>query len=315
MSKNKQKNRINVFEQHKRTRKELPLEYKKTMKLSQKGISIYKNICEKTNKVSDIDENTNKAFKTYLTPDRIQEMPDNLWSEYERLANKDNRRLENFKQINYDIENQNRELGSLDSTAVAYCSTAVSTTNSILDVIKFTSDIEKDSSVTLILSSQLEETLWDDIDFIKRELLNIMPNVSKNFEDVVSDWSSKEDEYKYKILLDLRSLIFHQLLDNVCKEPDIGKLPWSKNAQKGTNEPRLRFRQVKYFMLGNRDEASIPPSTLDSINNTANELQLYFDNMSGFGKEGKEFPFVEGCYRETISSFANALRIKPKINK
>jgi hypothetical protein len=120
---------------------------------------------------------------------------------------------------------------------------------------------------------------------------------------------------RHSALLLLRSVIFTQIFDKIADESIYSQTPWYRITPAGHPARRMRFCQAKFFIIGNRDEAKFPQAMIDAINKAARELHQHFDDMSKYGKEGASNVLVETCYRDTLASFANALRLRSEVQK
>jgi hypothetical protein len=113
----------------------------------------------------------------------------------------------------------------------------------------------------------------------------------------------------------LRSVFFDQLLDIIAPEALYSLTPWFKLTPAGAPFRRMRFCQPKFFIFGNNDETAFPQSMIDAVNKTSTEMATHFNEMSEYGKVGAAGILVDNCYRETLTSFANAIRLRNEFQK
>jgi hypothetical protein len=146
-----------------------------------------------------------------------------------------------------------------------------------------------------------------------------MPSALKEFESVVADMSTIGDaDLKHKALLGLRSVIFNKLLDIIAPQALYSRTSWFKltpTTLAGAPFRKKRFCQPKFFIFGNNDETAFPQSMIDVVNKTSTEMATHFNEMSEYGKEGGSGILVDNCYRETLTSFANAIRLRNQFQK
>jgi hypothetical protein len=109
--------------------------------------------------------------------------------------------------------------------------------------------------------------------------------------------------------------LFNRLLDILAPEPQYSQTSWFKRTPTGAPFRRMRFCQPKFFIFGNNNETGFPQSMIDSVNKTSGEMAAHFHEMSEYGKEGASGILVNNCYRETLTSFANAIRLRNEFQK
>lgn len=143
-----------------------------------------------------------------------------------------------------------------------------------------------------------------------------MPDVSKGFESVVSDMSGTGgSNLKHTDLLALRPVIFNQLLDKIAPEALYSLTKWFKITPTGVPFRRMRFCQTKFFIFGSNDETAFAQSMIDTVNKASFEMAAHFDDMSQYGKKGANDILVDNCYRQTVTSFANAIKLRTQFQK
>jgi hypothetical protein len=125
--------------------------------------------------------------------------------------------------------------------------------------------------------------IFENLEFIKNELLRLSPGIVNHFDSIIRDWYNAGDsDFKYKYILNLRSVIFYQLFDTFCKETDYQKTNWFNSA----HDKRMRLSQTKFFILGFKDENKLHVVQKQQINQLAEKMQQFFNDMSEFGKTG-----------------------------
>jgi len=224
-----------------------------------------------------------------------------LWKTHERNKISGIASCNTASELADELMSQNKELANLSSTVdilnIAVGSGAATTFNTF-------SNIQEPDFQRNIKEIEIEDNTFDNIETIKINLAKINPSTVQKFECVVRDWSGSEDNQKHKILLNLRSVIYHQLLDIIAPEKNYCKAPWYKNGFK------KRYCQMKFFILGMQDESKLLKSMLMQVEQVANDSQRYFDLLSKLGKYGGSRIDIETVFKATISTFALALRIR-----
>jgi hypothetical protein len=128
----------------------------------------------------------------------------------------------------------------------------------------------------------------------------------------MKDWFSTNDpNLKYKSLGTLRHVIFYQLFDSLCPQSDYLKTSW---YQSSTNT-RLRFNQTKYFILGYRDESTIPSNSKYQIDSLSEDMQKIFADLSEYGKKGQSGLTLDILFEEVISKFLVIIKLRKTFYK
>lgn len=255
-----------------------------------------------------------KVVSGTLTPDIVAKIPEPDWLQMRRTYFQ--KLIENYKglhSLRRDMETEASQLGGYRTVANTIVVSMAVSGSSGYDILNNFSN-SYPSMKEALQKVEFEKTWLDDIAFIKQELQEIMPNVGKEFESVVTDMSGTGNpELRYKALLSLRSIIFNQIFDKMAPESLYSQTSWYKIASPMTVFRKMRFCQAKFFMLDNHDESAFPQSVIDSVNKTARELLEHFNEMSELGKKGGSGIVVDNCYHETLSSFANALKLRSQL--
>jgi len=286
----------------------------KVKKLAQSNIEDDKAICVNMDKVTD-SLGKQKEIAETLTKDVLDAIAqpdwDNMRNQFGQASNI--RRV--MSSLHRDMESTRTVVRSYTTVASTVATSNATAGVSGYEILKEYSD--KYASVEKALKTVKFLPTWmEDIDFIRKELQKMMPSVLKEFEGVIADMSGTGNpELKYKALLSLRSVIFHQLLDTLADESQYCQTSWFKIAPPQTSFKKKRFCQAKFFIVGNRNVSGLPQSMNDAVNKTAMELRDHFDQMSNYGKQGASSTLVDNCYKETLASFANALKLKSEVEK
>jgi regulator of replication initiation timing len=311
MPENDEKDRITEVKIFQENIKETLKEADHVTKLAQKEIEENKTICVEVDKVKDILRKDQIILGT-LSDDIVTQIPESQWAQISGYFN----RIDNYSRGLYNVR-RDMEAGASQSggfrTVINTISAANSTASGSAANVFQEASRGYPEMHEVISSIEFEKTWIDDIYLIKQELKGLMPKVVKDFESVVADMSGTGDsDLKYKALLSLRSIIFNQILDTMASESSYSQTKWFKMSPQGPWRKK-RFCQAKFFMLENRDESSFPSSMIFSVNTTARDLQNHFDQMSELGKKGASGVSVDNCYKETLSAFANVLRLRSQL--
>jgi len=220
--------------------------------------------------------------------------------EYTRIEAENQKLFESFCNLPDDIE-QFKTITPLAITTATLSSASGSAASSAIHVF---SDVQ-DSQFQEELRHIWLDTIEVEIESIKKDLVKIDPQLVLDFEKLIRDWHSTHDMDKYKVLIELRSILFHRLLDRLCPIQGQGSLycktSWCRNGIKG------REFQIKFFMIGYYDENHLSKTTLITINNIAKDFQTLFNEMSEKGKQGTNGKEADRIIRDVITSLNKVL--------
>jgi len=304
-----EKTRKQEVQSYKDTIEEMKKEASQVKEIAQYKIESNKEICFDMEKLQDT-LSKEKMVAESLTEEVVEKMPQELWknmkSFFDQAAN-NNRGVSSLRR---DMEATKIQIQYLRTTATTLVSSNSTSAMSAIHIMRPYAD--EYPPVRKVLSTVKFVPTWiDDIVFIKAELKKITPDVSREFETVAAELSGTGDpNLKHRVLLSLRSVIFDQLLDIIAPEKQYSQTSWFKLTPPKTPFKKLRFCQSKFFIFGNRDEAGFPQSTIDAVNKASAEMTLHFNEMSDYGKNGAPAPVVDNCYVQTMTSFANAIRLR-----
>lgn len=312
-----EKTRPEEVQDFKESIEEILKETDQIKKIAQQNIEEGKAICVDMDKLQDT-LGKEKIIAESMTVEVVGSMSEDEWSQMRGQFFQAANTYKGMSSLRRDMEGVGAHLHQFTlvaSTVASSNSTAVLSGSNIL-----MSHVEQYPSVEVAITTvKLSPTWIEDIAFIKEEIKTMTPNVSKEFEGVVADMSGTGDATrKYKALLALRSVLFDQLLDIIASEVQYSQTSWFKRTP---STPALapfrkkRFCQPKFFIFGNNDETAFPQSMIVAINKTSIEMATHFREMSKYGKEGATETLVNNCYRETLTSFANAIRLRNQFQK
>jgi regulator of replication initiation timing len=310
-----EKTRTDEVQEYKDDIEEIINEAAKVKELAQSNIEENRDICVNMDRVED-SLGKQKEIAETLTKDVVDTIAEPDWDNMRNQFGQASNTRRTVLSLRRDMESTKTQMSGFTTVTSTFASSTASSGWSGYEILGTYAD--KYPPVKRVLEKVEFHPTWiKDIDFIKQELPRIMPNVVKEFESVIADMSGTWDpDLKHKALLSLRSVIFYQLFDTLAEEPLYCQTPWYKlTPPSGTPFRKKRFCQAKFFIIGMRDESQFSQSMMDTINKTAMELQNRFDQMSNYGKEGASSTLVDNCYRETLASFANALRLKSEVQK
>ncbi len=310
-----EKNRSEEIEDFKYNLEQVNEDTKKIKELAQSNIKDNRTICVNMDRVEDSVKKQKEIAKT-LTKDVVQQIQEADWEHMKIQFGQAASTQKSVSSLRRDMESAKTAIGTYASIAYSFASSNTASGWIGHQILGTYANMHPPLKKVL---EQVEFTpTWiEDIEVIRQELPKIFPGVLKEFESVIADMSGTGDpDLKHKALLSLRSVIFYQLFDALAPESSYCKTPWyTLTPPSATPFRKKRFCQAKCFVIGARDESQFPQSMTDTINKTAMELQSRFDDMSNYGKKGGSSTFVDGCYKETLASFANALRLKSEVQK
>jgi hypothetical protein len=312
-----EKTREQEVQDYKDTIKEMKKEATKVKEIAQGEIEIEKGICVDMDKLQDTLSKEEIVAET-LTKEVVINMPEELWKDMRSFFVQSANNYRGVSSLRRDIEDAKSQVQYFRTTASTLVGS--NSTSALSAVHIMTPYANRYPLVGKALATvKLSPTWIADIAFIKEELKKITPDVSKSFEGVVAEMSGAGDpKLKHRVLLSLRSVIFDQLLDIISPEAQYSKTSWfnrTPTAPAGASFRKMRFCQPKFFIFGNRDETAFPQSTIDAVDKAASEMALHFNEMSDYGKNGATASVVDSCYMQTITSFANAIRLRNQIQK
>ena len=309
-----EKTRADEVQEYKEDIKEIISEAAKVKKLAQCNIEDNKAICINMDKVED-SLGKQKEIAETLTKDVADAIAEPDWDNMRNQFGQASSIRRTVSSLHRDMESTRISVSSYTTVTNTVVSSTATYGLSGYEILKGYSD--KHPSVKKALEKvEFLPTWMEDIDFIRRGLQKMMPSVLKEFESVIADMSGTGDpDLKHKALLSLRSIIFYQLLATLADETQYCQTPWFKITPPKTPFKQKRFCQAKFFIIGNRNVSGFPQSMNDTLNKTAMELQDHFDEMSNYGKQGASSTLVDNCYKETLASFANALKLKSEVEK
>lgn len=286
----------------------------KVKKLAQSNIEDNKAICVNMDKVKD-SLGKQKEIAEILTKDVVDAIAEPDWDNMRNQFGQASNIRRTVSSLHRDMESTRTSVSSYTMVTNTVVSSNATYGVSGYEILKGYSG--RHPSVKKVLEKvEFLPTWMEDIDFIKRGLQKMMPSVLKEFESVISDMSGTGDpDLKHKALLSLRSIIFYQLLDTLADETQYCQTPWFKITPPKTPFKQKRFCQAKFFIIGDRNVSGLPQSMNVAVDKTAIELQIHFDQMSNYGKQGASSTLVDNCYKETLASFANAFKLKSEVEK
>lgn len=312
-----EKTRIEEVRDFKDNIEEIQKEKDEVKKMAQESIQDSKAICVDMDELDDTLRNE-KIIADSLTEDVVSGISTEDWrgmrTQFAQTANA-HKGMSSLRRDMEDARSHIREFKFISDTFVSSnTTTAISATYIIGPYAQRHPPLAK-----ALATVRISSTLTQDIDLIKAELKKIVPDVSKEFESVVAEMSGTGDpNLKHRALLPLRSVFFNRLLDVVAPEKQYSQTSWFKRTPTtaaGVPFRRMRFCQTKFFIFGSNDENAFAQSMIDAVNKASFEMAAHFDDMSEYGKKGASGILVDNCYRQTITSFANCIKLRTQFQK
>lgn len=299
----KDEERKKKVEDHIDTQKKIIDTAKEIKKSCKQGVDHYKDISINADALIDNYEKNTKMMELQK-PFTSQYSP-SQWSNYLTMIGRDDWMLGYLTNLNTDVQesvNTVEQIAKSSGTVkidAAYISGA--TMEILLDVI----DARTKEKIEEI---GISPTLTDDSDFIKNTLENMFTlKIAEDFESIVRNWSVCNDNDKYTLLLNLRSLIWDQIIqpNNQYRKTEwYGKL--------GKTDFKNRFAKVKYFIIGLKNESEFLKSTIKLIDADAWNLAVCYDNLTTYGKKGGDIYKVKETYKDTINGFRLVLMLRDR---
>ncbi len=154
------------------------------------------------------------------------------------------------------------------------------------------------------------ETIPENEKIIKEFLEKIDKDYAEKFEGITTDWASTPPSEKYKVLGNVRNLIFSVVFPKLANRSEAVKLPWETKLE---GKPyRKEIGPAKHFILGHRDESTLSPTTVDIIDKIAESLGYDFGKLSHYSKQGGKAHEFRITYRDTLSHFAEAIKLRQR---
>lgn len=262
-----------------------------------------KKICGDLERLKETASQSLDAL-TIIEP-RVDEINNDIWQPYKKITSKYLDLSGSITSFHQDI--QARGAGS-DKIATTPGVAVTSLTSGTISIVDLFSDFDP-----RIPEIKAQDTTVGNIEFIKKQTNKIEPSIATEIEKLFQDWSSSSPSDKSGRLLELRSLIFDRFLDRFAPESQYSKCKWFQSAGENTIRRKRRFAQVKFFIQGCEDDSVIESSLLKTIDSAAKEMFPNFSDMSTYGKHGAPPSVLETVFRETLSSFANVLRLRESL--
>lgn len=267
--------------------------------------SVIKEIEESKAMSEDIEEMKN-TVKIGLALDKVLEsnievINGESWSGYTQFADKNRTLFSIVRVFQSDVQSHQSRTIALASTAATFNAASGSGLSGA-----FTSfSTIPNQTVQTELKKIFIDTIDSELESIRADLISKFPHLLSDFNKVVRDWRSMPDTEKYKVLIEIRSIIVDRLMDVLCPIKGSGsfycKVSWCQPGIKG------RIFQAKFFMIGFSDVRVLPTSTLGIIDKIATDFQFCFDELSNKGKT-KAFGYeTDKLFRNVISWFHQAL--------
>jgi hypothetical protein len=261
-------------------------------------------VAEKIKEQVKINKNINEILSK-----NTQEIPPELYVKLAPLMNQDKTILSSLKEHDSQIVSLNFNLNTVDTSFNAIPFLAASSTSS---TVYFSSFLDHPTLKQELIKVHVH--LFENIEFIKKELKQFSADRSEDFESDIKDWfATSNSKLKYKSLLNLRSVFFYQLFDDLCPESDYTKTIWYNKISK--NERKKRYCQVKFFILGYSDENVFPEPQKNQIKSLAQDMQQSFNDMSDIGKTGLSGSSLDVLFEKVITNFRVILQLRKSFYK
>lgn len=309
-----EKTRSDEVEEFKKDIEEIIKEADQVKQMAQQNIETNRAICIDVDKIGD-SLGKQKIIARAMTKEVVDALSKDEWQDMRMQFGQTGDTYRNMYSLRRDMEAAGYQGEGFKTVVNTFVYSTATTGVSGYDILVAYGD--KYASVKAALETVKFLPTWiDDIAFIKEELQKIMPDALRRFESVVADMSGIGAlDLKHKALLSLRSVIFNQLFDTIAPEALYSKTAWFNRAPPGTLFKKMRFCQAKFFVFGDHDESGFPQSMIDAVNKAAKELFDYFNEMSEYGKGGASGVLVDNCYKQTLTSFANAIKLRNQFQK
>jgi hypothetical protein len=267
------------------------------------GIDHYKNIS--VNADSFIDNYEKNIQMVELQRPFVYDYSTSQWSSYLTMMNRDNWILEYLTTLNSDVQTTTSNIGQVAKSSGTVQIDVTYISGATMEIFL---DIADGKTKQKIEEIGITTTLFDDSDYIEKTLDTVLnTGLSKDFESIKKDWSSSKDDDKFKILLNLRSLIWDQIIQ---PNNHYRKTEWYKKL--GNTDFKNRFAKVKYYIIGLKNETDFLESTIKLIDADAWNLANCYDNLTIYGKKNGDISKIKETYNDTINSFRLVLMLRER---
>jgi len=256
------------------------------------GIDYFKDIS--TNADVFVDNYEKNIQMVELQKPFVYDFSTSQWSSYLTMMNRDKWFLGYLNILNNDVRSS---VNSIEQAAKSSGSAKIDAMYISGATMKIFIDVVDKETREKIEEIGVTPTIIDDTTYIINTLGQMFSiKISCNFESISRDWSSSRDEDKYKLLINLRSLIWDQIIQ---PNNEFRKTEWYKKL--GDANFKNRFAKVKFFIIGHKKESEFLDSTLKLIDTDAWNSANCYDNLTTYGKKGGEINKIVETYNDTIN--------------
>jgi len=273
---------------------------------------IKKNIDSEKQSIQNLERaeykmGANLALLKSLNKDRVTEIDEETWYNYQIQYNKD-------RDLCASICDYSDRLSGIDTTLSPMISggfvTDVSSSSPAVYVLFNDTPVDSDSFKSTVAKYEVKKYPVQFSDFIYAELSNIDKDKAELFNKLVREFYAASPDIQYARLLDIRSLIFDQIFESLCKEADYSRTIWFSSTPGATPEKGKRFCQPKYFILRNTDFSALDILIQNRIDTKCRDMQNLFGYLSDFGKHGSNVRQTQFYFNQTISTFSEIIELR-----
>lgn len=242
-----------------------------------------------------------------LNKDNVYELDEDTWEKYGVQYNKD-------RNLCASICDYRDRLSDRDSTLSPTLSggfvTDASSTSPAVYIIFNDTPVDSDDFQSTAAKHEVEKHPVKLSDFICAEISKIDKDKADIFMKLVREFYAADPDVQYARLIDIRSLLFDQIFEDLCKEADYSRTAWFRHTPGGTVEKGKRFCQPKYFILGNTDCFALDPLMQNRIDTKCRYMYDLFGNLSTYGKHGVDARQTQYYFSETIATFSKIIELR-----
>jgi len=275
-----------------------------------------KEISEEMEDFTDITKTKLRALDNHR--EIILKSDELVWTSFLTGLNRDRSLQGSLDQLNSELNHQVAfPLAMMAASTISMIDASGNVCNTIFTIVANEKQLPKEN----ISLQYYNKSNLDNKNTVRLGLAKLLPSYLHEFNDIIRDWESKNFR-DMKCLIGLRTVIFEKLFGLKSEKGIYNDTIWHKNevfknyiADGAGND---YYNKVLYFILGENDPSKYPPSLINQMVETANNLSILQDKLSKFGKIRKQKTSnleIELIFQDTLSYTSTAFKIRNAIRK
>lgn len=305
-----QSDRKDQLDSHVKTIEESIKAAKETKEQVKEDIDAGKQTIENLNR-AEYEMNINLNLLKSLNKDNVYKLNEDIWGNYGIQYDKDRNLCASI--CGYRDRLRERDSTLSPTLSGGFVTDASSTSPAVYVIFKNT-PVESEDFKSTAAKYEIEKHPVKLSGFIYNELSNFDKDKADSFRKIVREFNASDPDVQHARLIDVRSLIFDQIFENICKESDYSRTVWFRHTAGGTVEKGKRYCQPKYFILGNTDLSSLDHLLQNRIHIKCRYMFNLFGNLSDYGKHGIDDRQTQYYFNETIATFSEILELRNAVH-